>query len=141
MDSRRIYLDHNATTPLSDDVRRSVPDWLDQWGNPSSIHGSGRGPKTLLRESREAIATCIGANPLEIIFTAGGSEANNLAVKGVFESFQNAETLARSGSKFRNHYLFSQVEHPSLMKTAEYLRSRGAKVDFVPVNRSGELDL
>lgn len=139
--SARIYLDHNATTPISDDVRNKVPEWLEHWGNPSSIHGSGRGPKTLLREARETIAKFIGANALELIFTAGGSEANNLAVKGVFEAFQNTEHLARTGAKFRNHYLFSQVEHPSLIRTAEYLRSRGAKVDFVPVSRSGELDI
>lgn len=141
MTPARIYLDHNATTPISDDVRAHVPDWLDLWGNPSSIHGSGRGPKALLREAREKIAKLVGAGPLELIFTAGGSESNNLAVKGVFESFQNVESLARSGAKFRNHYLFSQVEHPSLIRTADYLRSRGARVDFIPVNRAGQLDL
>lgn len=139
--SVRIYLDHNATTPVSDDVRNHLLEWVEQWGNPSSIHGSGRGPKTLLRESREKIAKFIGATPLELIFTAGGSEANNLAVKGVFESFQNATALARSGAGFRNHYLFSRVEHPSLIRSAEYLRSRGAKVDFVSVGRDGKIDL
>ncbi len=137
----RIYLDHNATTPVSGDVRDHILGWLDHWGNPSSIHDSGRGPKSLLREAREKIAALIGANPLELIFTAGGSEANNLAIKGVFESFQNPEKLARSGVKFRNHYLFSEVEHPSVIKSAEYLKSRGAKVDFIPVKRSGEIDL
>ncbi len=143
--SARIYLDHNATTPISNDVRNHLPQWVEVWGNPSSIHGSGRGPKALLRESRNKIAKFIGASPLELIFTAGGSEANNLAVKGVFESFQKASATAasptRAGAGFRNHYLFSQVEHPSLMKSAEYVRSRGAKVDFIPVGRDGKINL
>jgi cysteine desulfurase len=139
--SARIYLDHNATTPVSDDVRNHLLEWVESWGNPSSIHGSGRGPKTLLREAREKIAKFIGASPLELIFTAGGSEANNFALKGVFESFQNATSLARSGVGFRNHYLLSAVEHPSLIRTADYLRGRGAQVDFIPVGRDGRIDL
>ena len=132
----RIYFDHNATSPISDEVRALVPSWLEHWGNPSSIHVAGRGPKTLLRESREKIAKLLGVNPLELIFTNGGSEANNLALKGVFESMalQPAESL-------RDHYLISAVEHPSVMKTAEYLRSRGARVDEIPVHRSGKIDL
>jgi cysteine desulfurase len=134
--SGRIYLDHNATTPISSDVRNHLLEWSEAWGNPSSIHGAGRGPKLLLRESRDKIAKFIGATPLEIIFTSGGSEANNLAVKGVFES-----TLARAGTGSRNHYLFSEVEHPSLIRSAEYLRSRGAKVDFIPVGRDGRINL
>jgi len=132
--SARIYLDHNATTPISPIVRDHVIEWLEQWGNPSSIHASGRGPKALLRESREAIAKFIGCSSLELIFTAGGSEANNLAVKGVFE------TLQKQGSR-RNHFIFSRVEHPSLIRTAEYLVSRGARVSFIDVNRDGRIDL
>jgi cysteine desulfurase len=82
----RVYLDHNATTPISDQVRSRVSGWLDSWGNPSSIHQAGRGPKTLMREARSTIAKFLGAGPLELIFTSGGSEANNLAIKGVFET-------------------------------------------------------
>lgn len=128
--SARIYLDHNATTPVSDDVRSHLLEWVEHWGNPSSIHGSGRGPKTLMRESREKIARFINASPLELVFTSGGSEANNLAIKGVFER-----------EKVRKRYIFSEVEHPSIMRTAEYLRSRGALVDFVRVSREGRIDL
>ncbi|MES2965903.1 MAG: cysteine desulfurase family protein [Bdellovibrionota bacterium] len=134
----RVYLDHNATTPIARRVRERVPGWLELWGNPSSIHQSGRGPKTLMRDSRETIANYLGVNPLELVFTSGGSEANNLALKGVFESFQKPELYAR---EFRNRYLISSVEHPSIKRTAEYLRSRGAIVETIPVKRNGEIDL
>jgi cysteine desulfurase len=136
--NNRIYLDHNATTPLAERVRERVPGWLELWGNPSSIHHSGRGPKTVMRESRDHVARMLGANPLEVIFTSGGSESNNLAIKGVFESFQKAELFGRER---RNHYLISAVEHPSVMRTAEYLQERGAQVEYIPILRSGALDL
>lgn len=128
-ENNRTYLDHNATSPLAVCVRKSVVLWLENWGNPSSIHQSGRGPKLLMREARKKIARSLGVHPLEIIFTSGGTEANNLALVGVFEASP------------RRHFLVSEVEHPSVIKTAEYLRSRGARVDFIPVNRRGEVDL
>jgi cysteine desulfurase len=134
----RIYLDHNATTPLASRVRERMPDWLESWGNPSSIHQSGRAPKSLMRQTRDLIAKMIGANPLEVIFTSGGSESNNLAIKGVFETFQKSEIFGR---KRRNHYLVSTVEHPSVMRTAEYIQERGAEVEYIPVLRSGALDM
>lgn len=134
----RVYLDHNATSPIAMRVRERVPAWLELWGNPSSIHQSGRGPKTLMRDSRETIAKFLGVNPLELVFTSGGSEANNLALKGVFETFQRPELYAR---EFRNRYLVSSAEHPSVKKSAEYLRSRGAIVETIPVKRNGEIDL
>ncbi len=136
--SARIYLDHNATTPISDDVRTHLLEWVQHWGNPSSIHDAGRGPKALLRESRDRIAKLVGASALELIFTAGGSEANNLAIKGVFET---QEKLGRRGVAIRTRYIFSEVEHPSILRTAEYLRERGAKVDFVRVSLEGRIDL
>jgi len=88
-----------------------------------------------MREARAKIAKFLGANPLELVFTSGGTEANNLALKGVFE------TQASRGSEKRNRYLISSVEHPSIKRTAEYLESRGAEVVVIPVNRRGEIDL
>ncbi|MEK7356700.1 MAG: aminotransferase class V-fold PLP-dependent enzyme, partial [Bdellovibrionota bacterium] len=134
----RVYLDHNATSPIAMRVRERVPQWLELWGNPSSIHQSGRGPKTLMRDSREKIANFLGANPLELVFTSGGAEANNLALKGVFETFQAPELYGR---EFRHRYLISSVEHPSVRKAAESLRSRGAVVELIPVLRTGAIDL
>jgi cysteine desulfurase len=134
----RVYLDHNATTPLATQVAERVPQWLENWGNPGSIHQSGRGPKTILRDARNSVAHMLGASNLEIVFTSGGSEANNAAIKGVFESYQKASLIPR---KFRNRYLFSDVEHPSVRRTAEYLRERGAEIALISVNRQGAIDL
>ncbi len=134
----QVYLDHNATTPISELVAQQVPRWLEQWGNPSSIHQAGRGPKALMRTARDQVARMLGVNPLELIFTSGGSEANNLALKGVFESFERPSILPR---KDRRKYLVSSVEHPSLRRTVEYLAERGAQIEFIPVHRDGSIDL
>lgn len=134
MTLKPVYLDFNATTPLSDSVRTEVPQWLAQWGNPSSIHWAGRGPKALLRDARRQIGELVGAHALEIIFTAGGSEANNLALKGVF-----APLL--TGGSSRKQLIISSVEHPSIKKAAFALMKQGVQVDVVPVNRNGEINL
>lgn len=128
----RIYFDHNATTPPSSEVRAGVLEWLEAWGNPSSVHQSGRTPKALMRWARNEVANMIGADPLEVIFTSGGSESNNLALKGVF---------FKSKEQGKKHILLSRIEHPSLMKTAAWLASQGAEVEFIEVNRKGEIDL
>lgn len=136
--NKRIYLDHNATTPVAESVRDQLVSWVELWGNPSSIHQSGRGPKALMRESRDKIAKALGANPLEIIFTSGGSESNNLALKGVFDAMKKSEAFGRAK---RNRYLFSDVEHPCIRRTAEYLAEQGAEIAFIPVGRDGRIDL
>ncbi len=128
----RVYLDHNATTPVHPSILAKVPEWLESWGNPSSIHWAGRSPKAVLREARLNIARVLGVEPLELIFTAGGSEANNLALKGL--AFSKPGTL-------RKHLVVSAVEHPSIRKTAEFLREQGFKVDFLNADREGNLDL
>ncbi len=125
-----VYFDHNATTPVCSEVLEALPQLAQSWGNPSSIHWGGRQPKNILRDARKAVAAAIGASPLEIIFTSGGSEANNAIIKGVFES-----------TKTRNHFMCSSVEHPSVMKTMLHLRELGALVDIIPVNRLGQIDL
>lgn len=129
--SKAVYLDHNATTPLAPELKSKLPEWAEYWGNPSSIHWAGRGPKSLLREARQKIANLLGVQPLELIFTSGGSESNNLALKGLCEKPVGA----------RDQIVISAVEHPSLRKAAEFLRGRGFQVDIVGVNRDGELDL
>lgn len=128
---KAIYLDHNATTPLAPDLKPKVLEWLEAWGNPSSIHHAGRGPKVLLREARQSIAQLLGVQPLELIFTSGGSEANNLALKGIVGSV----------GRGRDRIVISAVEHPSLRKTAESLKALGFQIDVVGVNSQGEFDL
>lgn len=136
--SHHIYFDHNATTPLAAQLYSLVPELLKEWGNPSSIHFSGRGPKNLLRDSRQQLAVFLGVDPLEIVFTSGGSESNNLAIKGVFEGIATGKLFKGEG---RNHFIASSVEHPSVVKSLKHLSELGAKVDWLPVNRQGQIDL
>ena len=129
-----IYLDANATTPLSEDLKQQIPGWLTSFGNPSSIHWAGRGPKGVLRDARRAVAGMIGAEALELIFTSGGSEANNLALVGVLEHLRLQKSC-------RDQLIVSAVEHPSVLKTAQYLARFGWRVNVVPVSRNGVLDI
>lgn len=126
----KTYLDHNATTPVSPDVIQALPEFANAWGNPSSIHWGGRQPKNILRDTRKIFAETLGVSPLEIIFTSGGSESNNTVLRGIFDS-----------QKVRTHFMCSTVEHPSVIKTMELLQELGARVDYIPVNRQGEIDM
>jgi len=137
MNSNPVYLDHNATTPVASKVKTALSDWLPQFGNPSSIHWGGRGPKNILRNSRRNVAELLGCDPLEVIFTSGGSEANNLALKGVYYAIKK-QNWSESA---RNHYLIGSVEHPSVLRTAEFLKSQGADVEFYSVPAGGKIDL
>jgi cysteine desulfurase len=129
-DTGRIYLDYNATTPPLQLVAEQVPTWLKNWGNPSSIHHSGRAPKNLLRDARQNLATMLGAHPLELIFTSGGSESNNLVIK----SF-----MPIAGAT-RKEFITSKVEHPSVKECFRALENEGAVVHWLPVNREGHID-
>lgn len=131
------YLDHNATTPLCSEVAASVTGFLSAWGNPSSIHWAGRSPKNVIRDSRKVIADAVGVHPLEIVFTSGGSEANNTVIKGLANVLQKKDGVPTN----KDHFMCSQVEHPSVLKTMEFLADNGFKVDFIPVNRRGEIDI
>lgn len=125
------YFDHNATTPVCAEVIQFVPEFLQAWGNPSSIHWAGREPKNILRNTRNELAKNLGCHPLELVFTSGGSESNNTIIKGVFEHSQ----------PHKLHFMCSAVEHPSVLKTMLHIKSLGARVDFIPVSREGEIDL
>ena len=127
----KIYLDHNATTPIAPEVLERVTSVLqNQIGNPSSLHSQGRSARVLLDEAREQVASLIGAFPSEIIFTSGGTEANNLALLGV------ALGLGKAGG----HIVTSQVEHPSILNPCLQLESLGFEIDRVTVNRLGCID-
>ncbi len=154
--SSLVYLDHNATTPVAVIPPAIFQEWVEAWGNPSSIHWAGRKPKLLMRDARRHLAQMLHCDPLELIFTSGGSESNNLALKGIFTRLQieqieknkilevmpglTSENVTPS-AEHRHHYLLSSVEHPSLRKTAESLRRQGAQVDFIPVSRDGWIDM
>lgn len=127
----RVYLDHNATTPCSLALKSSWTQLIEISGNPSSLHQDGRIPKSVLREARQKIANILSCSPLEIIFNSGASEGNSSVLKSVFDSQK----------EFRNEFIISHVEHPSVLKTITYLASQGAIVHFIPVNKSGMIDL
>ncbi|MDJ0456393.1 cysteine desulfurase family protein [Arthrobacter sp. NQ7] len=129
------YLDHAATTPLSDAALAALTRELARTGNPSSLHGSGRRARRAVEDAREAIASAAGAHPSEVIFTSGGTEADNLAVKGLYWS-RVAEDPKR------RRILCSAVEHHAVLDTVEWLeRHEGAEVTWLPVDSGGVLDV
>ena len=130
-----FYFDHNATTPVAEIVKKTLPEFLELWGNPSSIHWAGRGPKSILRQARQNLAQSLSITPLEIIFTSGGSESNNTVIQSVFTKIQIEKNISRA------EFITSTVEHPSVMKTMKMIADRGVKVHYVPVSRDGVLDM
>jgi len=125
----RIYLDHNATTPLDPVVADRVAETMRSvWGNASSIHHFGQQAKAVLDEARGQIASFIGADTSEIVFTAGGTEGNNLAIRGV------ADAAEASG---RKHLVTSAIEHEAVLNTMKSLARKGWRVTVVPVDASG----
>jgi cysteine desulfurase len=128
---RRIYLDYNASTPIDPVVAAAMQPFLeDYFGNPSSGHWAAQAAKAALEEGRRQVAALIGADSAEIIFTSGGSEANNLALKGV------AWALRAKG----DHIITSAVEHPAITEPSRFLEQQGFNVSVVPVDRFGRVD-
>jgi cysteine desulfurase len=126
-----VYLDHAATTPLRREVLDAMLPYLTEvYGNPSSAHGPGRAARAALDEAHERVATLLGADAREIVFTSGGTEANNLALKG-----------AAWAGKARGHRIVtSAVEHHAVGHTLRYLEKFGFEVVEVPVDRYGRVD-
>lgn len=129
--NQRVYLDNNATTFPSDMLKHRWFEILEISGNPSSVHQEGRLPKTILRDTRKKISELLGCSTLDIVFNSGASEGNSSILNSVFQNLKMT----------RNEFLISCVEHPSIMKAAQYLKTQGAVVHFIPVNRQGEIDL
>ncbi len=125
----RAYFDHNATTPpdpaVVDAMRRAL---IEDFGNPSSVHHFGQRAKALLDEARSSVSTLIGAEPAEVVFTSGGTEADNLAIRGA------AEALEPTG---RRHLIASGIEHEAVLNTVKALARRGWTVTLLPVDASG----
>jgi cysteine desulfurase len=125
----RIYLDHNATTPPSDAVvSRMATTLREEFGNPSSVHHFGQRAKAVLDEARSAVAELIGADPGDVVFTGGGTEGDNLAIRGA------AEALEPTG---RKHLIASAIEHEAVLNTLKALARRGWKTTLLPVDESG----
>jgi cysteine desulfurase NifS len=123
----RIYLDHNATTPMDQEVKKVMTEFMEFYGNPSSIYAAGKEARKLVETARRSVAALVNSTARRIIFTSGGSEANNLAIKGV--AFANAGV--------KNHIVTSAIEHPSVLNTCQWLEKHGFLVTYLPVNTEG----
>jgi cysteine desulfurase len=125
-----IYLDNNATTPLHPKVKEKIIDFLDNYGNPSSLYETGRKAKQMVEDARQKIADFLNCDPEEIIFTAGGSEANNTVIKG-------ATSCCAFCSVSNTHIITSAIEHPSVMNTLKCLEQQNVEVTYLPVDEYG----
>src|SRR5688572_8846321 len=128
----RIYFDHNATTPVDPAVVETMSAVLrDDYGNASSVHHFGQQAKARLDDARSAVATLIGAEPSELVFTSGGTEADNFAIRGV------AEALEPTG---RRHLIASAIEHEAVLNTLKALTRRGWRTTLLQVGPTGIVD-
>lgn len=124
---RRVYLDNNATTPLLPEVLDAMrPFYLEEFGNASSIHHHGQHARAAVEQSRESVARLLGCRAAEVVFTSGGTEADNLAIFGV----------AKAG----DHVITSQIEHHAVLNACKRLEQRGCEVTCVPADSNGVVD-
>jgi cysteine desulfurase len=127
--SRRVYLDHNASTPVHPDVvTEMVPYFAETYGNPSSVHGFGREAREGLDRGRERVAAFLRVPPDELVFTSGGTESDNLAIKGL------------AFAKKEGHLITSKIEHHAVLRTCQWLETQGFEVTYLPVDECGMVD-
>lgn len=130
MNSRQVYVDHSATTPVREEVLEAMLPYLkDHYGNPSSIHAQGRSVRRAIEEAREKTALAIGAKPEEIFFTAGGTESNNLTLRGAAKKRGSA-----------GHIITSGIEHHAVFDVCRDLEAEGHRVTYLPVDQYGIID-
>ncbi|MBY5163301.1 cysteine desulfurase family protein [Salsipaludibacter albus] len=133
-----LYLDHAASTPVRPEARAALHDWLDEaghdgvLGNPSAMHAAGRANRVAVEQAREAVAHAVGAAPADVVFTSGGTEADNLAVKGL------AWAAADAG---RHHLVTTAVEHAAVRNAARWLAEHGFTLTEVAPGRDGRVDV
>ncbi len=130
METQKIYLDFNASTPIAPEVAEAMNPFLSQhFGNPSSQHWAGIPAKEAVEHARGQVADLLQCSPGEIVFTSGGSESNNHAIKGFFFAL----------NKKGNHIITTQIEHPAVINPCRFLEKLGAEVTYVPVDRYGRV--
>ena len=130
----RVYLDHAATTDVLPAAIDAMVEQMRAGGNPSSLHALGRDARATVEYARERIARAIGADPAEVIFTSGGTEADNLAVKGIYWK-------RREEDPQRTRILVSSIEHHAVEDTCEWLeKAEGAHIEWIPVDERGRVN-
>lgn len=125
----RVYLDHNATTPMAQEVKQYMIEFMDCYGNPSSIYALGKEARVAVETARRSVAALINCTARRVTFTGSGSEANNLAIKGI--AFANATG--------KNHTVTSAIEHPSVINACRWLEKLGFPVTYLPVDTEGRV--
>ena len=131
MENQKIYLDCNASTQVALEVAEAMKPFLSQhFGNPSSYHWAGIPAKEAIEHARKQVGKLLQCHPGEIVFTSGGSESNNHAIKGVFFALRNKG----------NHIITTQIEHPAVINPCRFLEKLGADVTYLPVDRYGRVD-
>lgn len=129
-----IYLDHAASTPvLQEIINEMIPYLGNLYGNPSSIHTYGIKSKIAVQIARRRVASLIGAKPSEIFFTSGGTESDNLALKGICKSIRKSQNI-------KNHIITSSIEHDAILETCRYLEKDGFTVTYLNVDKNGFID-
>ncbi|MCI0548184.1 MAG: cysteine desulfurase [Candidatus Rokubacteria bacterium] len=127
--SRRVYLDHNASTPVHPEVVAAMlPYFSEQYGNPSSVHAFGREARDGVEAARDRVARFLDVAPGEVVFTSGGTESDNFAIKGV------------AGARGRGHLVTSRIEHHAVLRTCQALEAQGFTVTYLPVDGHGMVD-
>ena len=127
-----VYLDNSATTKVYDEVAEKMTAvMLSAYGNPSSLHTVGLEAEKLLKEARKTVASVFGAEEKEIIFTSGGTESDNMAIVGAYNSKKHE----------KNHIITTTIEHPAVLETVKKLERQGAKVTYIGVDRNSRLDM
>jgi len=132
--TRKVYIDYNATTPISPEVRASMIEDMEIYGNASSMHASGRLARNRVEKARSAVASLIGAAGGTIIFTSGGSESNNTV-------FHTMRRLAEKNGESRNEFIITAIEHPCVMNSALDIEKSGFKLRILPVDEYGKLNM
>lgn len=128
LETDKVYADNNATTPVDPRVKEAMLPYLsEKFGNPSSLHSFGREAKEALMDARKRVAKVINSNPEAIVFTSGGSEADNLALKGIAEKNKDKG----------KHIITSKIEHKAVLETCKYLEKQGFEITYLPVDENG----
>lgn len=126
----KVYMDHSATTPVDPEIAQEILKYMvEDFGNASSIHSYGREARKAVEKAREQVAAAIGGSPQEIIFTSGGTEADNMAILGV----------STANCKKGSHIITTQVEHHAVLETCEHLEKNGFSVTYLPVDETGRI--
>ncbi|MFH2129090.1 MAG: cysteine desulfurase family protein [bacterium] len=137
MEQRTVYLDNNATTPLHPEVKKTLIEAMENYGNPSSLHQFGRYSRAKLEDARDKIARFIGADPDEIVFVGSGSEANNTVLSSL-----TCQPVGHCEIGFQNAAIITtRIEHPCILESANCLRDRGMAVGFIDVDREGKVNI